>query len=311
MLREDTVSDLRLISYLAPSLPEGLFVAVATRIAEATGLTTSLRFQIRTSAPPPGEVDPFSSGEADIGFLCSPGYLWMTDLRPPAVRLLAAAPVFDDPRTEGRPVYFSDVVVAQASPAIRFEDLRGGTWAFNDPCSWSGYLNLLVRLRDVGGTPFFRALRESGSHLQSVRLIATGKVDGAAVDSNALAVLRRREPSLASRLRVLESWGPHPIQPIVVSSRLPSALADRIAASLCSMHLDEHPAKVLHSFGVLRFAPVADEEYVGERAALRSWLGEQQAAVYEPGCIQAPSWGSPGRYPRHSESEDSAARHAR
>ena len=289
MLPGDTVSNLRLISYLAPSQPEGLFVAVATRIAEVTGLTTSLRFQIRTSAPPPGEVDPFSSGEADIGFLCSPGYVWMTDLQPPAVRLLAAAPVFDDPRTEGRPVYFSDVVVAQGSPAMRFEDLRGGTWAFNDPCSWSGYLSLLVRLRDVGGAPFFRALRESGSHLQSVRLITTGKVDGAAVDSNALAVLRRREPNLASRLRILESWGPHPIQPIVVSSRLPAALANRIAASLCSMHLDEHSAKVLHSFGVLRFAPVADEEYAGERAALRSWQGEQQSAAYQSGCVQAAS----------------------
>jgi phosphonate transport system substrate-binding protein len=278
LLRKDAVSDLRLVSYLAPSLPEGLFVAVATRIAEATGLTTSLRFETRSSAPPRGEVDPFSSGEADIGFLCSPGYVWMTDLQPPAVRLLAAAPVFDDPRTEGRPVYFSDVVVAHGSPAIGFEDLRGGTWAFNDPCSWSGYLNLLVRLRDVGGAAFFRALRESGSHLQSVRLIATGEVDGAAVDSNALAVLRRREPSLASRLRILESWGPHPIQPIVVSSRMPSALADRIAASLCSMHLDEHSARVLRSFGVLRFAPVADEEYAGERAALRSWQPGQQAA---------------------------------
>ena len=289
MLPGHTVSNLRLISYLAPSLPEGLFVAVATRIAEATGLTTSLRFQIRTSAPSPGEVDPFSSGEADIGFLCSPGYVWMTDLQPPAVQLLAAAPVFDDPRTEGRPVYFSDVVVAQGSPAMRFEDLRGGTWAFNDPCSWSGYLSLLVRLRDVGGAPFFRALRESGSHLQSVRLITTGKVDGAAVDSNALAVLRRREPNLASRLRILESWGPHPIQPIVVSSRLPAALANRIAASLCSMHLDEHSAKVLHSFGLLRFAPVADEEYAGERAALRSWQGEQQSAAYQSGCVQAAS----------------------
>ena len=96
--------------------------------------------------------------------------------------------------------------------------------------------------------------------------------------TNALAVLRRREPSLASRLRILESWGPHPIQPIVVSSRMPSALADRIAASLCSMHLDAHFARVLRSFGVLRFAPVADEEYAGERAALRSWQPGQQAA---------------------------------
>ena len=272
------VRALRLVSYLAPSLPEGLFGVVATRIAEATGLATSLRFETRTSAPPRGEVDPFSSGEADIGFLCSPGYVWMTELQPPAVRLLAAAPVFDDPRTEGRPVYFSDIVVAHRSPAIRFEDLRCGTWAFNDPCSWSGYLSLLARLHDVGGAPFFRALRESGSHLESVRLTAAGEVDGAAIDSNALAVLLRGEPGLACRLRILESWGPHPIQPIVVSSRFPSALADRIATSLCSMHLDDRFAKLLRSFGVARFAPVADHEYASERVALRSLQPGQQAA---------------------------------
>src|SRR5437899_3245318 len=180
-LRENAVSDLRLLSYLAPGLPEGLFDAVATRIAEATGRATSLRFVTRISAPPRGESDPFSLGEADIGFLCSPGYVWMTELQLPAVRLLAAAPVFDDPRTERRPAYFSDVIVTHRSPALRFEDLRGGTWAFNDPCSWSGYLNLLGRLRDVGVAPFFRVLRESGSHIQPVRLVSAGEVDGATV----------------------------------------------------------------------------------------------------------------------------------
>ena len=82
---------------------------------------------------------------------------------------------------------------------------------------------------------------------------------------------------------------PLPSDPMVASSGLPAPLANRIAASLCSMHLDEHSAKVLHSFGVLRFAPVADEEYAGERAALRSWQGEQQSVAYQSGCVQAAS----------------------
>src|SRR5437016_13402584 len=125
-LRENTMSDLRLVSYLAPSLPEGLFDAVATRIAEATGRATSLRFVTRISAPPRGESDPFSLGEADIGFLCSPGYVWMPEFQLPAVRLLAAPPVFDDPRTERRPASFSGVIVTHRRPALRFEDLRGG-----------------------------------------------------------------------------------------------------------------------------------------------------------------------------------------
>jgi len=126
---------------------------------------------------------------------------------------------------------------------------------------------------DAVSDPSARALRESGSHIQSVRLVGAGEVDGAAVDSNALALLLRREPGLASRLRILESWGPHPIQPIVASSRLPSALTDRIAASLCSMHLDERSAERLRSFGVVRFAPVADDDYASERVSLRSLQG--------------------------------------
>lgn len=284
------MSDLRLISYLAPSLPEGLFEIVAARVAEATGLATTLRFETRTSAPPRGEVDPFSAEEADIGFLCSPGYVWLTEVQPPAVRLLAAAPVFDDPRAGGRPVYFSDVVVSSSSRATRIEDLRGRTWAFNDPCSWSGYLNLLRRLRNACGTPLFRVLRESGSHLESVRLVAAGEVDGAAIDSNALALLLRREPALAGRLRILESWGPHPIQPVVVSSRMPETLADRIALALCSMHLDHRLAEILRSFGVERFAPVSDNDYASERGALRAWDRGQPTASRAAECVEAASW---------------------
>src|SRR3989475_12633391 len=123
----------------------------------------------------------------------------MTEFQLPAVRLLAAAPVFDDPRTEGRPAYFSDVIVAQGSPALRFEDLRGGTWAFNDPCSWSGYLNLLGRLRDGGGAPFFRVLPQSGSPIQAVRLVSAGEGDGPPLGSNAPARPFRPGPSPASR----------------------------------------------------------------------------------------------------------------
>jgi phosphonate transport system substrate-binding protein len=283
------VNELRLISYLAPSLPEGFFEAVAACVAEATGRATSLRFETRTSAPPRGEVDPFSAGEADIGFLCSPGYVWLTELQAPAVRLLPAAPVFDDPRAGGRPVYFSDVVVSSASRATRLEDFRGGTWAFNDPCSWSGYLNLQGRLRDVGGTPFFRVLRESGSHIESIRLVAAGTVDGAAADSNALALLFRREPALANRLRLLDSWGPHPIQPVVVSARVPQGIASRIAIALCSMHLEERFATILRSFGILRFASVTDDDYASERAAIRAWDRGQPAASRRVDCTGA-SW---------------------
>jgi phosphonate transport system substrate-binding protein len=286
--RREVMSVLRLVSYLSPSLPEGLFEAVARRISETTGIRTSLRFERQTSAPSPAE-DPFSSGRTDIGFLCSPGYVRLSQTHPPAVTLLGAAAVFEDPRTEGRPVYFSDVIVASSSAARSFEDLRGRTWAYNDPCSWSGYLNLLRRLRGVEQEPFFGALRASGSHI-SVRLVAAGEVDGSAVDSNALALLLRREPMLKMRIRVLESWGPHAVQPIVLSCRMSRALGDRIGESLREMHLEPRWAMTLRSFGVVRFATVRDDDYSAERQALRELNPLRRIAIQQPGCIEAPAW---------------------
>jgi ABC-type phosphate/phosphonate transport system substrate-binding protein len=184
------------------------------------------------------------------------------------VRLLPAAPVFDDARAAGRPVYFSDVIVGAKSPALRFDDLRGGTWAYNDPSSLSGYLSVMRRLREGGGESFFGLVRQSGSHLESIRQVAEAEADGAAIDSNVLGLALRREPSLGRRLRVVESWGPYPIQPIVVSTRLPEELVSRIAAALLRLHKDDAPRQELARHGLLRFAPVAPEDYDRERAVL-------------------------------------------
>jgi len=263
----ESVKDLRFVTYLAPSLPEDLFAAISEYVGRAVGLPVSLRCETRTSGPPPDEVDPFSSGATDIGFMCAPSYLWLSELRPPAVRLLPAAPVFDDPRAEGRPVYFSDVIVGRDSRAAGFDDLRRGTFAINDRSSLSGYLALLRRLRAAGG-PFVEALRESGSHLESIRLVAAGEVDGAVIDSNALALALRRDGDLGRHIRVLESWGPHPIQPVVVSARLPDEISGRIAAALLRLHEDEAARRSVAPHGLARFAPVSDADYEHERAAL-------------------------------------------
>src|SRR5215468_7580386 len=101
--------ELRLITYLAPSIPLGLYKAVARHLAGVLHVPVSLRSETLTSAPPPGEPDPFSLGEADLGFLCAPGYQRLGA----AVELIEAAPLFDDPRTNGRPVFFSDVIVRE------------------------------------------------------------------------------------------------------------------------------------------------------------------------------------------------------
>ncbi len=147
------------------------------------------------------------------------------------MELLGAAPVFRDSRSPGLPVYFSEVITRRESPIHSFAKLRNRSWAYNDPCSLSGYYNTLKRLAEMGeDESFFGRMLRSGSHLKSIEMVAGGEVDAAAIDSNALRIQLGIFPKL--RVRVIETWGPFPIQPVVVRSNLHPELKDRLRESL-------------------------------------------------------------------------------
>src|SRR5262245_53502690 len=78
------------------------------------------------------------AGEIQVGWICGLPYIWKADKIEPQLELLAA-PVMGLPRYQNRPIYFSDVVVHRDSPFQTFADLRGASWAYNDPHSQSGY----------------------------------------------------------------------------------------------------------------------------------------------------------------------------
>jgi phosphonate transport system substrate-binding protein len=257
------VLEIRLLTYLAPSIPSGFFELVAAEIAAAARVGVALDFETSVSGPTPDD-DPFENGRADVAFVCGPSYSLLRAAAR-AVEIVNAAPVFDDPRNAGRPVYFSDVVVRRDHPAHTLSGLRGSSWAYNDRQSLSGWYRMLERLEALGfgrdPDAFFSRVAASGSHVASIDLVARGEADVSAVDSNTLLLARRRDPSLDERLRVLESWGPSPVQPLVAHAGLSAALRERIAGALLSMTDSVETARRLRDFGVLRFAPVEERVY--------------------------------------------------
>ncbi len=254
---------LRLLSYLAPSLPEGLFEFVGGELARRTGLPVSVDYETRVSGPTPKD-DPFREGRADLAFVCAPSYPMLREAGSPVV-LLPAAPVFAEPRSEGRPVYFSDIVVRQKHPAQWFEELAGSVWSYNDRRSRSGWHNMLARLAELGhsGGPetFFRGLVQSGSHLRSLELVSEGAADAAAIDSNTLWLARREGTAAGHRLRVIESWGPMPIQPVLAHAGLEHGLRHRITDALLLLDARSGGRSALARFGVARFAKVEEAAY--------------------------------------------------
>ncbi len=213
---------LRFLTYLAPcALP--LYEHLAAEVGHGLGVRVSLA----TGTDPQALV----RGEAEVAFLCSRPYVQLRDGGADVEPL--AAPVLSGPRYQGRPVYFSDVIVPAGSRAERFEDLRGGSWAYNHPDSHSGYGITLHQLgRTPGPRPFFRRVVDAGFHQAAIRLVAAGAVDGSAIDSQVLAIDLRDDPRLASAIRVIESWGPSPIQPAVAAPHVPTDLRKAIREAL-------------------------------------------------------------------------------
>jgi phosphonate transport system substrate-binding protein len=256
-------SNIRFVTYLSPSIPRTLFEALADHVQRTLGRErVSLRVETRVSGPQRGGECSSFADEADVAFMCAPSFVWLRELRPSPVELLGVSPVFDDERNLGRPVYFCDVVVRNGSRVQTFSDLEGGSWTYNDPSSLSGYYSLLNKLAESGADEsFFDSISCSGSHLNSIESLLRGGADAAAIDSNVLRIRLREVPYLHESLRVIESWGPFPIQPVVVSSALHPELKERLRAAFLATEYDLRTRHILERFGLSRFVAVGQEDY--------------------------------------------------
>lgn len=252
---------IRFATFLAPNMfPVYQFISdyVGKQLDCPTELTVGSSF------------DQFAAGQAEVGFICGLPYVELVRQSPPPIELLAA-PVLQGERYGGRPVYFSDVIVRRESPFQTFADLRGCTWAYNDPDSHSGYNVTRYRLVQLGETRgYFGRVIEAGSHQNSIRLLLAAEIDAAAIDSQVLAIELRDQPSLAAQIRVIDVLGPSPIQPVVAARHLPDRLKADLRAVLLGMGDDPVAKTGLAPGFVERFAPVNDADYDPIREMVRA-----------------------------------------
>jgi phosphonate transport system substrate-binding protein len=248
---------LRFGTYLAPSvLP--VYEAITEEVGRRLGIATEL--VVETS------YESCRRDENEVCFVCSLPYVMFEreglDLAEPV-----AAPVLSGARYGGRPIYFSDVIVRPEAPFRRFVDLRGRSWAYNEPLSHSGYGITRFHLVELGETDgFFGRVVEAGFHQEAIAMVARGDVDGSAIDSQVLEIALRDDPALAREIRVIESLGPSTIQPVAVSKRVPPELRDAIREVLVSLHEDPVVRGRLGYGLVERLVPVGVRDYDDIRA---------------------------------------------
>jgi len=252
---------LRVASHLAPGV-EPLYAFLARYLAERLGRRPE--FVVAES------YERCVQDVDDVCFVCSVPYLLFAD----AGRIdmeVVAAPVLRGDRYGGRPIYFSDVIVSTASPQRSFADLRGATWAYNEPFSHSGYMTVLHHLATLGeDRSYFASMVEAGFHQEAIRMVADGRIDAAAIDSQVLDIELRAHPELAAAVRRIGAIGPSTIQPVVVSrSRLTDAERHAVTEALIGVADDPTARDLLDAALVERFVPVTARSYDDIRLMFR------------------------------------------
>lgn len=241
---------LRFATFLAPNMLP-VYAFIARHVQARLGIRVELVV---------GSSYEDLSAQADVSFLCGLAYVELRRLGEPIEPL--AAPLLRGGRYGGRPIYFSDVIVHRDSPFRSFADLRGCSWAYNEPFSHSGPGITCHRLVELGESQdYFGRVIQAGWHQQSIRLVQAGEVDASAVDSHVLALARRDQPELAADLRVIDSLGPSTIQPVAVVSWLEEGLKADLRALLLELSADPAARRVLADHLVERFVAIGDEDY--------------------------------------------------
>ena len=240
-------------------------------------------------------------GALDLGWICGVDYVKYTSWRASTIGRLAkqsphtgtgdcfgaiaprndiniellAAPVMQGERYQGKPVYFSDVIVRRDGSYQTFNDLRGARWSYNEPGSFSGYLIMLHWLAQIGEEiNFFGECIESGAHAASIRMVMEGQADVAVIDSTAFDQTLRREPEVCAHVRVVECLGPNPIPPWVVSRSLADEERNALKEVFLGMY-DNPRGRAILSNGLFdRFVPVEDADYDPVRRVVSSSPGK-------------------------------------
>ncbi len=167
------------------------------------------------------------------------------------------------PEVHGSALYYSYLIVPKNSPVQRLEDLRGHTFAFTDPLSNSGRLVIVYQLSLMGETSdtFFSRYVFTYSHEHSIRAVATGMVDGAAVDSLIYDYLAETEPERVANTRIVARYGPFGSNPIVVHPRLDPEMKERLRSLLLTMHEDPEGRAILDALHIDRFVLPDERAY--------------------------------------------------
>jgi len=211
-------------------------------------------------------------GIIQVGFICGLPY---TQLMAENKLELLATPVIapkantrnNEANYKDKPgKYYSYTIVHKDSPINSWKDLKGKSYVYNDRNSNSGYNMPRYKLIQLGAKSwqdYFSQTQVSGSHEESIRMVANGVIDASSVDSLVLDFDRHINDPSALNVKIIETLFPGGAgaPPVVVSSKIKPALLKKLRHAFLQMHKSAEGKKILGRALLLRFDPPNDKNY--------------------------------------------------
>jgi phosphonate transport system substrate-binding protein len=201
--------------------------------------------------------------EVDVAFVCAGPYV--------IGKAKFGMEILVVPVARGAKVYHSYILAHLDSPLKSLDDLRGKRFAFTDPQSNTGCLVPKYMVAQRGESPelFFGDYYYTYSHDNSIRAVAEGMADGAAVDSLIWEYLNATDPAYTARTKIIEKSPPYGIPPVVVHPDVDPDLKRQLKQVFLSLHEDQDARSILAGLRIDRFEEGDDSMYDSVREMQR------------------------------------------
>lgn len=203
--------------------------------------------------------DLMERGQVDVAFVCTLSYVIGKEKF--GMEIIAV------PVTNGKPFYYSYVIVPRNSQAKLIDDLKGKLYAYPDPLSNSGYLYPRFRLAKAGYSPeqFFKKWVKTYSHTASIEAVSDWLVDGASIDSYIYDLTDIQQPELTAGTKIIEVSPSFGFPPVVVRKNLSVNVKKELRNVLLGMDKDPVGQKILKDLLLDKFVEGNDSLYDGVR----------------------------------------------
>ena len=190
----------------------------------------------------------------DVAFICSGAYVMGKEDN---LEILAV------PEVNGKSTYRSFIVVNADSKFKSFSDLKGQVFGFTDPISFSGTIAPSYMVAQLNSRPstFFGRVVYTYSHDNSIKAVLDHVVTAAGVDSLVYQFSVAKEPTLATKLRIIAQSPEVGSPPVVVNRNLDSHLKTVLREALLQMDRDDLGKKALDSLLYDRFVLPDEKAY--------------------------------------------------